>query len=802
MRTWQLALAAVGALIVLCALFVSYTTSGASLATLYDDEFNTAQLNARWSWIREDASHWSLTAAPGFLQIITQEGDLFQGYDNLKNLLLQPMPSEDFELTTKLSIDVFADYNQGGAILFQDKDNYLKLVRQYNSSHGGAEVVFAMERLGNFDHSFHQAVDQRIKILHLKIARSGNLCQGFYSTDGKHWILIGQYSDVNFVDPMFGLMASNGFAASAPETPASFDFFHVRVGPVPDNYIISGRVMGDSGQGIPGVSISISGFYTVTTDLNGDYSIGGLDADTYTLAPSKHGYTFEPALRTVTLPPDAIGQDFEAIGPPPTHKTMPVWKTLLLVYPNTDVTYIDSGGIPRHLVASRARTELRKAIQTFHQSTSFAHDYSSEESLIQYDVIYVERPISTVTVMGENVYWVSPSDTEIELDQYAPPGKYDSVLVHWVQCSQDYSQCIPSGGWGLAIGPTDWAHGATYATVANGPSWLWESPTSGEVWLHEWLHGVCAYYHSLGYRMPRGDADGGESHGYIWSPTTGWGEFYRDLMTGRVLEDGVYTGISPEAWRTGSIFQHSALVFADYFYADTLAHYERTGNVTWNATSQNVQMETVPTGVSRMYAPVSFGGDVTLRGRVYVPESGVGPHDSTSLVLRGGQIEYWGELIYGTDPTEHDHISISRNGTRGSLSPFAFDSGWYTVKMETDRDEGIIRMKVWADGTNEPDWQTSRTLDPGWRTTGVGARHAGEATTWVDDLFAVEANETATPTTTPTRTPSSTATFTHTPTKTPTRTATPTSTSTPTRTPTPTSTTLAPRRAYLPLILH
>lgn len=733
MRTRQLALVAVGALIALCAPFVSYTASGDSLATLYDDEFDTAQLNARWSWIREDASHWSLTAAPGLLQITTQEGDLFQGYDNLKNLLLQPMPSEDFELTTKLSIDVVADYNQGGAILFQDKDNYLKLVRQYNSSQGGAEVVFAMERLGNFDHSFHQAVNQSMKVLHLKISRSGGLCQGFYSADGTHWILIGEYSDVSLVSPMFGLMASNGFSASAPEIPADFDFFRVEVGPVPDNYLISGRVTGDGNQGIPGASISVSGFYTVTTDLDGDYSIGGLSADTYTLTPSKHGYTFEPSSRTVTLPPDAIGQDFEATGPPPTHKLMPVWKALLLVYPNTDVTYVDSDGATRHLVTSRPLTERLKALRAFHQYASFAHDYSDGEALVQYDVIHVERPISSLTAMGDRVYWVSPSDTQIELDQYAPQGEYDSILVHWEFCSEDFSQCIPSGGWGLSLeGPTGWAHGATYAVVENGPDWWWGSPTIGEVWLHEWLHGLCGYFPNLGYAMPSGCSDGVGSHGY-----TDFTAYYRDLMTGQVLEDGVYTGISPEAWRTGSIFDHSALVFADYFYADTLAHYDRTGNVIWNATDQNIQMDNVPTGDSRIYAPVSFSGGITLQGRVFVPATGIGPHDSVSLAIRNDQVEYWAEMLYGTDPAEHGHITISRNGIRGSLSPFALDSGWYTVKMETGRDAGIIRMKVWTDGTNEPDWQTSRALDPGWRATGVGARHAGIATSWVDDLLAV-----------------------------------------------------------------
>ena len=54
--------------------------------------------------------------------------------------------------------------------------------------------------------------------------------------------------------------------------------------------------------------------------------------------------------------------------------------------------------------------------------------------------------------------------------------------------------------------------------------------------LHEWLHGVCAYFAGLGYVMPDRDADGGARHGYIQSAVSGWTDYYRDLMTRNVLE--------------------------------------------------------------------------------------------------------------------------------------------------------------------------------------------------------------------------------------------------------------------------
>jgi hypothetical protein len=75
----------------------------------------------------------------------------------------------------------------------------------------------------------------------------------------------------------------------------------------------------------------------------------------------------------------------------------------------------------------------------------------------------------------------------------------------------------------------------------------------GEVWLHEWLHGVCAFFASKGYLMPDGDADGGARHGYNQSPVSGWTNYYRDLMSGNVLENSKRTGIPLDAWQSAPL---------------------------------------------------------------------------------------------------------------------------------------------------------------------------------------------------------------------------------------------------------
>jgi alpha-tubulin suppressor-like RCC1 family protein/pimeloyl-ACP methyl ester carboxylesterase len=78
----------------------------------------------------------------------------------------------------------------------------------------------------------------------------------------------------------------------------------------PFTYSISGRVTDSNNNPISGVSVSDGAGHTATTDSNGYYALGGLAAGTYTVTPSKSGYTFSPASRSVTVPPNATGQNF------------------------------------------------------------------------------------------------------------------------------------------------------------------------------------------------------------------------------------------------------------------------------------------------------------------------------------------------------------------------------------------------------------------------------------------------------------------------------------------------------------
>jgi hypothetical protein len=75
-------------------------------------------------------------------------------------------------------------------------------------------------------------------------------------------------------------------------------------------YSISGYVTDSSAQPVSGVTISTNAGDRVVTDASGYYTITSVITGTYTLTPILSVYSFAPPMRTVSVPPDATGQDF------------------------------------------------------------------------------------------------------------------------------------------------------------------------------------------------------------------------------------------------------------------------------------------------------------------------------------------------------------------------------------------------------------------------------------------------------------------------------------------------------------
>jgi cytochrome c len=186
-----------------------------SSAAVYDyswrDDFASTTLHPLWSWVREDATHWSLDANSGFLRITTQT--------DWNNILVADAPSGDFQITTKVTVNPTENFQHAAIQVYQDDANYIQLNRAYAD---GNNVNFD-RMIGGVAEGIQVA--EETDTLWLRIAREGTTYTAFTSPDGAAWMQVGQHT-ATLTHAKISLAAGNVWPG-VPEIPADYDYFEL-----------------------------------------------------------------------------------------------------------------------------------------------------------------------------------------------------------------------------------------------------------------------------------------------------------------------------------------------------------------------------------------------------------------------------------------------------------------------------------------------------------------------------------------------------------------------------------------------
>ena len=207
------------------------------------DDFDGA-LTLDWQMIRPDNSQVSLTDRDGFLTILTQQGGIL-GHDGpederTKNIFLIDNPisrTSDFTVTTCL--DAFApteQLQQAGLLIYDDDDNYLKWVLAFNKTDRRAFDIVWETGGGPMWTGANVETAEENRIW-LRVEKRDNEYTVLSSGDGTefHPHVSTEWGDGG--PAYIGLYATNGGSPDATQLPASFDFFELRSGAVPVDWV-------------------------------------------------------------------------------------------------------------------------------------------------------------------------------------------------------------------------------------------------------------------------------------------------------------------------------------------------------------------------------------------------------------------------------------------------------------------------------------------------------------------------------------------------------------------------------------
>ncbi|TCO10677.1 glycoside hydrolase family 3 C-terminal domain-containing protein [Natronoflexus pectinivorans] len=215
------------------------------------DEFNNGQPGSQWNWVRENPNNHSFTSAPGALTITAEEGDISEGSNNARNLLLQSA-NNDWTIETKLVASrTPSQPENAGIVAYQDDDNFVKLMfraviktsRQTGVQPGTIDLLFEENGIAKSVASINLK-EEVIGDNHLllRLSKEGSRYSAYYSVDGKTFEKLGE-SDILLKDIHAGLLVCDGVitqsmtstfwfdsSTTKPDSPfdVSFDYFRIQ----------------------------------------------------------------------------------------------------------------------------------------------------------------------------------------------------------------------------------------------------------------------------------------------------------------------------------------------------------------------------------------------------------------------------------------------------------------------------------------------------------------------------------------------------------------------------------------------
>ncbi|MGH8776289.1 MAG: ThuA domain-containing protein [Jiangellaceae bacterium] len=194
----------------------------------FDDEFDGDRLDGcRWDKVvRPDLNRFRVEG--GLLKIDTTPTNLFDDHNNAPNLMLQGFPDGDWAVETKVSGNVCERWQQGGILVYDSDQTFLKLDYVGTSPPGQAcaRKIEMRHEIGDvFQPDFPEVnLPDGITTWWLRLEKVGSTFNGSYSADGVTYEPVGSIENDQLEGADVGVYAFG--QEQTTSTTVGFDYFH------------------------------------------------------------------------------------------------------------------------------------------------------------------------------------------------------------------------------------------------------------------------------------------------------------------------------------------------------------------------------------------------------------------------------------------------------------------------------------------------------------------------------------------------------------------------------------------------
>lgn len=220
------------------------------------------------------------------------------------------------------------------------------------------------------------------------------------------------------------------------------------------------------------------------------------------------------------------------------------WKFGCFILNNTDVTLNDGRNI-KQTMTNQSKSYVYQDMPKFQNTIK---EMSQNKININYDIIEIEQPLTTLTYEDDNGYYISEKDVYKLINDYVKNNDYNHIFVctdlpleseitnndnvkEWVGLGN--MMYLGKGFSNIRITKNDYA----YSTNNTFPE---------EVFLHEFLHTLERNAKAYGYTIPA--LHDYEKYGYKEDKKDGLRKWYYDYMNENIINNGKYIGLPSEVY--------------------------------------------------------------------------------------------------------------------------------------------------------------------------------------------------------------------------------------------------------------
>lgn len=222
------------------------------------------------------------------------------------------------------------------------------------------------------------------------------------------------------------------------------------------------------------------------------------------------------------------------------------WNFACFIFTNTDVV-LQENGEQKEIKLKMTGTDILDMKQNMARFKTSCNELSKGKMSVNYDIITIEEPITTLSYDNENGYYVGPENIQNTIEPYINSNNYDHIFICVRLGDSKHENDIPVYDW-IGLGGMDYLGiGFSNIRLPNSTKnyiYKYDSRINTfpeEVFIHEFLHSLERNSKEYGFERP--ELHDYAKYGYKEERLQGLKKWYEDYMNKNIKTDSGYIGL-------------------------------------------------------------------------------------------------------------------------------------------------------------------------------------------------------------------------------------------------------------------